>query len=91
MVLNSLNFACTCQDDGAIIRRQFNAMLSRWVSDDSFLCSLEAKSRFTKIGESDTGIVSDHVLAQQVCEILGSVMSLVGDGDPNDLLSSNRW
>lgn len=89
--LDSSNFACTCQDDGAIVRRDFNVVISRWVSHESFLCSLEAKSRYTKADASDIEVVSDPVFAQHVCEILGSVMSMVKEGEYEDLEPNERW
>jgi hypothetical protein len=86
------SLSCSCQDDGALVRRKFNAAISQWTSNDSFLCSLEAKSRYTKADAiSGMGTVSERVLAQQVCEMLGSVMSIVEDGDYEDLTSNDRW
>jgi len=89
--LESPNFSCTCQDDGAIVHRKFNVGISRWTSSDSFLCSLEAKARYTKIDSSGTGMVSDRELAQQVCELLGSVMSMVEDEEYEELGENNGW
>lgn len=76
-VLTSKNLECTCQDDGSIILGERSHHDQKW-SFAELLCSLEAKARYT---EEDTssglGIVSDQVMAQQVCEMLGSAMSRV--------------
>ncbi|KAH6667394.1 hypothetical protein B0J14DRAFT_658844 [Halenospora varia] len=88
--LESLNISCTCQDDGSIIQRKRNALTLKWSTNESFLCSLEAKSRYTQADALGKGTISDRVIAQQVCEMLGSVMSIVEDGEHEDLDNRDR-
>lgn len=54
------------------------------------MCSLEAKSQYTQADALGKGTVSDRVIAQQVCEMLGSVMSIVEDGKHEDLDNRDR-
>jgi hypothetical protein len=58
--------------------------------DESFLCSLEAKSHYIKADALGKGIISDRVLAQQACEMLGSVMSIVTEGEHSNLEDTDR-
>jgi hypothetical protein len=47
--LDSPQFNCICQDDGAIWRRKFNPITKTWINPQStLLCSLEAKSSYSR-------------------------------------------
>jgi hypothetical protein len=89
--LNSATFSCTCQDDGSMVRREKNYSDHKWSNPPQFLCSLEAKPRYFQADASGQGIVSDRVIAQQVCEMLGSVMSSFDDETYTDLKDGDRW
>lgn len=88
--LESPTISCTCQDDGSIIQRDKNSWSHQW-SSTQWLCSLEAKSRYMQADASGQGTVADQVIAQQVCEMLGSVMSSVENGEHTDLDDRDRW
>jgi hypothetical protein len=55
------------------------------------LCSLEAKSCYTRVDSSGIGMVSERTLAQQFCELLGLVLSQVSDRDYEELDDEQRW
>lgn len=76
-ILKSPRFNCTCQDDGSIIRKMKLPETGKWVYD-SFKCSLEVKSAFDlEDPSSGKGLVKESVLAQQACELMGSMMLVV--------------
>ncbi|KAG9240224.1 hypothetical protein BJ878DRAFT_579211 [Calycina marina] len=89
--LDSPQFNCICQDDGAIWRRKFNLITKTWINPQStLLCSLEAKSSYSRVDSSGMGVTSDRTLAQQFCELLGPVLSQVTDGDYEALDDEQR-
>jgi hypothetical protein len=89
--MDSPHFSCICQDDGAIWRREFNPVTRTWINSQStLLCSLEAKSSYSKVDSSGIGATSDRTLAQQFCELLGSVLSQVIDEEYEALDDEQR-
>ncbi|CAD6442358.1 658a249e-31ac-4398-ab7f-dd68b60dd291 [Sclerotinia trifoliorum] len=68
---------CTCQDDGAAWRRKYDPDTRAWINKSELLFSLEVKSSYSQSDSSGMGIPSNRTLAQQFCELLGSVMSKV--------------
>lgn len=92
--LKSKNLRCTCQDDGAIVRREWDDEEQKWATGENLtdwlLCSLEVKPAYMEEDDSGRGTLSDKTLAQQFCELLGAVMSAVGDGDLEDLEEKHR-
>ncbi|KAI9728856.1 MAG: hypothetical protein M1834_007113 [Cirrosporium novae-zelandiae] len=90
--LYSPQLSCTCQDDGSIWRREYNPITRTWINSQSkLLCSLEAKSSYFQADSSGIGATSDRAVAQQLCELLGSVLSEVIDGDYGALEDEERW
>jgi hypothetical protein len=62
--LKSSTVSCSCEDNGSIVRHRRQLFASEWRSDRTFLCSLEAKAKYTQAdAESGTPIASDRVLA----------------------------
>ncbi|KFY86666.1 hypothetical protein V500_07480 [Pseudogymnoascus sp. VKM F-4518 (FW-2643)] len=89
--LQSPFISCRCEDDGSIVQRGKNKFTHQWTGTGThFLCSLEGKSRYIQANILGQGIVSDQVTAQQVCEMLGSVMSSVESGLYEDIDDKDR-
>ncbi|ESZ91266.1 hypothetical protein SBOR_8359 [Sclerotinia borealis F-4128] len=87
--LVSPHLNCTCQDDGGLWRIQFDNRA--WINKKSELvCSLEVKSSYSQADSSGNGAISHTTLAQQFCELLGSVMSLVVDEKHEELDAVKR-
>lgn len=90
--LISPHLNCICQDDGAAWRREFNPITKTWMNPQSeLLYSLEVKSSYFQVDSSGIGATSDSTLAQQFCELLGSELSQVVDGDYEALDDERRW
>lgn len=80
--LDSPHLSCICQDDGGLWHREFQAVTRTWINPQGrLLCSLEAKSSYSKADDSGIGATSERTLAQQFCELLGSVLSQIEDGN----------
>ncbi|KAJ8065840.1 hypothetical protein OCU04_004944 [Sclerotinia nivalis] len=92
LYLSSPTLDCTCQDDGAAWRRVRDPSTKAWMNDEStpLLFSLEVKSFYTQSDSSGMGITSDTTLAQQFCELLGSVMSQVKNQNYKALTDDQR-
>lgn len=90
--LDSPQLNCICQDDGGIWLRMFNPGTRTWINTEGkLLCSLEAKPAYFQADSSGPGAISDRTLAQQFCELLGSVMAEPKDGDDKELGYDQRW
>jgi hypothetical protein len=85
--LHSSALYCTCIDDGSIIWCQPEDKTFEWTSGKKFLCSLEAKAKYSKANAmSGVPIISDRVHAQLACELIGAMMALVDKtGTPEPL------
>ena len=89
--LKSSVFSCACEDDGSIIWRKVNPFTTKWPSNRTFLCSLEAKARYTQAdAQSGNPTVSGRVLAQIACELLGAIMAANSERDDSESFEERR-
>jgi hypothetical protein len=88
---DTLSCTCTCEDDGSIVQRRKQMLPnSNWSGTKVHLCSLEAKAKYSQTdANSGQPTVSDRVLAQLTCEILGSLVDHISDSLKNHTESLN--
>jgi hypothetical protein len=83
-IITQSGMACISEDDGSLIHRHMLA--TEWhQSDRVSLCCVEVKSKFETWNEDgDKAQISERVLAQQVSELLGSLLQRLDKKDLED-------